>query len=63
MGVNISKCYPPYSYDCFNQTFAKYSPWHSSQQLLIGMLKFQIYLNKKTLKFIIVANGKMKNCQ
>ncbi len=43
-GSEISKRYS-YSYEniFFNQTFSTYFLWQSSQNLLIGILKFQIW--------------------
>ena len=52
MGVKISKCCT-YSYDSFSTKLYK--------SYLLGFSYFK--LKKKRLNFIIVANGKMKNCQ
>ncbi len=45
MGVKISKRSSYYSYNSFaTKLWFKYSPLLSSQNLLIKMIKFQIYL-------------------
>ncbi len=66
MGVKILQRTPPLLLQLwffFHQTISECSLRQSSQKLSIKVLKIQISNFKISLKFIIVANGEMKNCQ
>ncbi len=60
MAVKISNHYSSYSFDSFSTKLFLNVPCNSPHKTCF--LEFW-NLNKKRLKFNIVANGKMKNCQ
>ncbi len=53
MGVKIQNAIPPTVMIFFNQTFSTYSLWQSSQNFLIGILKFN--LKKKIEIFLTMG--------
>ena len=64
MGVKISKRYSFYSFESFSTKLFLNVPCNNPHKTcFLEFWNFKFKLFKKRLKFNIVANGKMQNCQ